>query len=66
MTGCTYNFEYIILVLQLDDQKEKDEDEELMKELELLDDDFLKEYQQRRLEEMRKLFRVCHVVLSDQ
>ena len=30
-----------------------------MRELEMLDDDFLKEYQQRRLEEMRKLFRVC-------
>ncbi|XP_060063817.1 phosducin-like protein [Ylistrum balloti] len=38
----------------LDDEKEKQKDEELLQELEELDDDFLKEYRMKRLEEMRK------------
>ncbi|XP_033746488.1 phosducin-like protein [Pecten maximus] len=38
----------------LDDEKEKQKDEELLQELEELEDDFLKEYRMKRLEEMRK------------
>lgn len=38
----------------LDDEKEKQKDEEFLEQLEEIDDDFLKEYRLKRLEEMRK------------
>ena len=38
----------------LDDEREKQKDEEFMEQFEELDDEFLKEYRQKRIEEMRK------------
>ncbi|OWF53223.1 phosducin-like protein [Mizuhopecten yessoensis] len=38
----------------LDDEKEKQKDEQFLQELEELDDEFIKEYRMKRLEEMRK------------
>lgn len=38
----------------LNDEQEKNADEELLAQLEDLDDDFLKEYREQRIEEMRK------------
>ena len=43
--------------MQLDDDKEKDKDDafmsQLMNELEDMEDEFLREYRQKRIEEMR-------------
>ncbi|XP_067933926.1 phosducin-like protein [Watersipora subatra] len=39
----------------LDDQKAEEEDEELLKQLESMDDEFTKEYQRKRMEEIRSL-----------
>jgi hypothetical protein len=41
------------LCLQLDDEREKDEDRKIMEELENFEDEFMKEYRQKRIEEMR-------------
>ena len=45
-----------ILPFQLDDEKEKLKDDDFMAQLEELDDDFLNEYRNRRIEEMRRAF----------
>ena len=44
------------MCLQLDDEKEKVHDDAFMAQLEELDDGFMAEYRQRRIEEMRHAF----------
>lgn len=45
---------YQLVIFQLNDEQEKNEDEKFLAELEELEDEFLKEYRLKRLEEMRK------------
>lgn len=40
-------------IIQLDDEREKNNDERFLEELENFEDEFLKEYRQKRIEEMR-------------
>lgn len=43
-----------LILFQLNDEKEKVQDDEFLAELEDLEDEFLKEYRLQRIEEMRK------------
>lgn len=40
-------------IIQLDDEREKNNDERFLEELDNFEDEFLKEYRQKRIEEMR-------------
>ena len=56
-------YETVAVCLQLDDEREKQRDAELLAELELdeLDEAFLREYQARRLHELRKAYDSTYV-----
>lgn len=44
---------FVLVPFQLDDEREKENDDKLLQELESFEDEFLKEYRQKRIEEMR-------------
>ena len=57
---------FACLFSQLDDEKEKNADDALMQELEMeldeMDKEFLKQYQEKRLEELRKTYEAMWVL----
>ena len=59
--------EFNTFFFQLDDEKEKEKDaalmEQLERELDDFEDEFLKEYRQKRIEEMRTALNNVYVVL---
>ena len=57
-----------MIIFQLDDEREKEKDAALMEQLERefddFEDEFLKEYRQKRIEEMRRTMNNVYVKLK--